>query len=403
MHEITEIGNRTVENSGVEDCLELAEDLLLDLKEKDLPSGRVISMPIDKISTLGAGVASLLPVFNRIELPSIPEGRGYYQIINQGAGEVLNTTKAGKTYGILKSPDGASHFAQLKEVVPDKANNIAKIKPNPALMMMTVALYSIEEKLDVIEKQGANILSFIETEKKAEVESDIEALNDILKKFKFNWDSDLFVKSNHKLVCDIQRTARKNIHFYQDSIEKSINKKSQMFGNEKVGDKLIKLKDDFNYYRLSLYAFSLASMEEIMLSGNYSEDNILANLESIRKYTDKYREIYSECSVFLDKLSQGSLGVNLLNGVGAVSNSFGKIIGSIPIVKEGSVDELLQDKGEKLKETASNITQDVLETFGKVSNPNNDVIMDKLDEMNMIHNKTQQIYVDKNRIYLVAS
>ena len=80
--------------------------------------------------------------------------------------------------------------------------------------MMSVALFSIEQKLGSIEEMERQLLSFLEIEKEAEIEADLETLSSIIKKYKFNWDNEHFVASNHKLVLDIERTARKHINSY---------------------------------------------------------------------------------------------------------------------------------------------------------------------------------------------
>ena len=80
----------------------------------------------------------------------------------------------------------------------------------------------------------------------------------------------------------------------------------------KVNQTLRDLQKKFQYYRLSLYIFSLASMTEIMLSGNYKEENISNALGEIRKYSYEYRELFSGCSAFLEKMTSGSVETNAL-------------------------------------------------------------------------------------------
>ena len=54
-----------------------------------------------------------------------------------------------------------------------------------------------------------------------------------------------------------------------------------------------------------------------------------------------YRNLYGKCSEHLERLGNSALEANLLKGIGNASNAVGKLIGSIPKIKDGQVDEFL--------------------------------------------------------------
>ena len=130
---------------------------------------------------------------------------------------------------------------------------------------------------------GKQILSFLETEKESEIEADVETLINIINKYKFNWDNEHYVSNNHKLVLDIQRNARKNMNTYQKKVNEIINSKQIIVAQSKINSILLHLERNFKYYRLSLYAFSMASLLEIMLSGNFMEEYIAGIMDEIKK------------------------------------------------------------------------------------------------------------------------
>ena len=78
-------------------------------------------------------------------------------------------------------------------------------------------------------------------------------------------------------------------------------------------------------------------------------ENIACIKTEIENLALAYRDIYGQCSLYLEKLSDSSLETSVLKGLGAASKTVGKFIGSIPVVKEGPVDEFLQDSGAQLK------------------------------------------------------
>lgn len=379
----------------------LVEEMLIDTR-KELENKSTLSVPIAELATLGAGVSSLLPVLRTVTQTTTINTSGLYQLINAGGGDVLKTAKNGNQWGALKTATGGSKMAQFHEVGGVNASSTAVMPIDPTIMMMAVALFAIEQKLGNIEEMQRQILSFLEFEKQAEVEADVETLLDIISRYKHNWNNEYFVKSNHKMVCDIKRTARKNILFYKKEVTKILESKQFIIANTKVNSTLKDLQKDFKYYRLSLYTFSMSSLIEIMLSGNYEEKNIFEQKNDIEKLMLEYRDLFTKCSTHLESMTASAVERNVLKGLGTASGAVGKIIGSIPVVKEGVVDEFLQDSGVKLKEKACGMEKYVVEDFSKLSNPGTRVFVEKMDDMIQIYNHTSKICFDDKKIYLIA-
>lgn len=378
------------------------ENMLFETRSDSISKDKAISMPIAELSTLGAGVSSLIPVFNTVTQTITMNSDGLYKLANASIGDTLKIAKNGNFWGAFKTAEGGSKFAQLAAADPITATSSIAVKANPAMLMMSVALFSIEKELGTISETTKQILSYMEIEKESEIEGDLVTLNEVISKYKHNWDNDRFIASNHKMVCDIQRTARKNMISFQKSVSEALNAKKLVVAKGQVNAALNDLLKKFQYYRLSLYTFGLASMTEIMLSGNFKEENISASVTEIRKNSDEYRELFSKCSIFLEKLSNGSIEANLLKGIGTAGNAVGKLIGSIPKIKDGQVDEFLQEKGGKLRHKATDISKETIALFSKVSDPNTGIFMRKMAEMIQIYDKTSEICFDKDNIYLIA-
>lgn len=242
----------------------------------------------------------------------------------------------------------------------------------------------------------------MEIEKESEIEADVETLSNIIAKYKLNWDNEHFVASNHKLVLDIQRTARKNMNGYQKKVDEVLNSKKPVVVQNQVNSTLRDLQKKFKYYRLSLYTFSMASMMEIMLSGNFKEEYITGIKEEIEKLSSVYRDLFGQCSLYLEKISGVSVEANVLKGIGTASKAVGKFIGSIPLVKEGQVDEFLQDSGKHIKSNAKEIEMSAITAFAEISNPETRVFIDRMEDMIQIYNHTERICFDDKKIYLIA-
>ena len=385
------------------DVIEVTNDILMDARS-ELAEKVTFSMPIAQLATLGAGVSSLIPTLHTVTQTTTVNTQGLFRLVNAGVGDTLKVAKNGNFWGAFKRADGTSKFAQLQSAGPLTATSTATVPIDPATMLMAIALFSIEQKLDSIAEMQKQILTFLEVEKESEIEADVETLVSMISKYKYNWDNEHYLQSNHKMVLDLQRTARKNINMlsYQKQVTEVLNSRQLVVAQMKVKSTLKDLLKKFKYYRLSLYTFSLASLLEIMLSGNFKEEYITGIKEEIESLSMTYRDLYGKCSEYLERLGNSALEANLLKGIGSASNAVGRLIGSIPKIKDGQVDEFLQDSGERLKNNAVGMERNVVKAFAEIRNPGTGVFTEKMRDMILIYNHTAEICFDDKQIYLVA-
>lgn len=383
------------------DLEEMTEEMLLNART-EIANTKTFSMPIAELALLGTGVASLIPALRTVTQTTTFNTQGVYQLANAGVGDALKIARNGNFWGALKTADGASKLAQLQAAEPLSTTSTAVMPIDPATMMMAVALFTIEQQLKGIEEMQKQILSFLEIEKESEIEADVEILSKMITIYKYNWNNEHFVSSNHKMVLDIQRTARKNMLSYKKKVVELLDFPKMIVAQAKVKSTLSDLQKKFKYYRLSLYTFSMASFIEIMLSGNFKEAYISDVKTEIKKFSLEYRDLFTECSMYLEKMTSGSVEANVMKGIGVASKAIGKLIGSIPVVKEGQADEFLQDGGTHLEENAQDMRRNILETFTALHNPGTGVFMDKMEDMIRIYNHTDKICFDDKKIYLIA-
>ena len=396
MNKVIKTNNETQVSNTKNDLELMTESLLMDTIS-NLDENKTIKVPISELATLGAGVSSLIPKMATItETTSLPVD-GLYKLANQGVEEVLKQAKDGNFWGALKKADGSSKMLKLQSIDSLTATTTSNMvmPTDPATAMMAVALYSIEKELGQIAEMEREILSFLEIEKKAEIEADVETLMDIIRKYKSSWDNEHFIASNHKLIIDIQRTARKNINFYFKKITERVKSNKLTLSQTQVNSLLKDLENEFKYYRIALYTYSLSSLLEIMLSGNFKEEYINSIKVQITSMSMAYRDLFDESSIKLEKLSSITIESNMLKGVGIAGNAFGKAISKMPLIEKGPIDELLEKGGEKLKLSAMNREHKVIREFATLSNPKTAVFTEKMDDMISIFNCSNSISFDK--------
>lgn len=384
------------------DLMEITEGLLLDTKSS-IENKKTMSVPIAELSALGAGVASLVPAFNTVTTTTTLAADGLFTIANKVAGDTLKMARNGNAWGAMKTATGGSKMVQLAEAGPLAATSQAVSAINPTTMMMAVALYSIEKQLGEIAETQKQILSFLEIKDEAGIEGDLETLTELINNYKHNWDNEIYVRNSHKMVMDIKRTARSNMLASQKRVAELVASKKLVVGQGQVKSTLSEMEKRFKYYKLALYTYSLASMMEIMLGGNYKEEYITGIKDEIIKLSGNYRELFEKSSLYLEKLGGSAVEANVLKGIGTAGKAVGKFIGSIPLVKEGPVDEFLQDCGANLKKNAVGMEKQAVHQFAALNNSGTHIFVNKMEDMIQIYNHTERICFDDKQIYLVAN
>lgn len=384
------------------DLMEITEGLLLDTKSS-IENKKTMSVPIAELSALGAGVASLVPAFNTVTTITTLAADGLFTIANKVAGDTLKMAKNGNAWGAMKTATGGSKMVQLAEAGPLAATSQAVSAINPTTMMMAVALYSIEKQLGEIAETQKQILSFLEIKDEAGIEGDLETLTELINNYKHNWDNEIYVQNSHKMVMDIKRTARSNMLASQKRVAELVASKKLVVGQGQVKSTLSEMEKRFKYYKLALYTYSLASMMEIMLGGNYKEEYITGIKDEIIKLSGNYRELFEKSSLYLEKLGGSAVETNVLKGIGTAGKAVGKFIGSIPLVKEGPVDEFLQNGGANLKKNAIGMEKQAVHQFAALNNSGTHIFVNKMEDMIQIYNHTERICFDDKQIYLVAN
>jgi hypothetical protein len=246
---------------------------------------------------------------------------------------------------------------------------------NPAVMMMAVALFSVEQKLGEIAETQKQILSFLVNVQEADIEADLQTISKIIAEYKYNWDNERYIASNHKMVLDIQRNARKNMNSYKKSVSELVAAKKLIVVQNKVNAAKENLIQKFKYYRLALFTYAMASLLVVMLSGNFKEEYMAEIKAELEGMSVEYRDMFTRCSERLEELGKTSVEAKVLKGSGMMIDSAGKLIEKIPVIERGHVDEFLRESGSKIQKNGEKKEYDAVGQFAAVSNPGIRVFM----------------------------
>ena len=399
---ISVVGNKDSASEAEQVSLsEMVDAALADI-HTEIERGNAITVPIVQLGLLGGTVASMIPALRTATQTTTVNTTGLYRLANESIGDTLKVAKNGNFWGAFKKADGGSKFVQLQNAGPVSATNSYVMPIDPATMMMAAALFVIEQQLGNIEEMGEQIISFLEIEKESKIEADVKTLTSIIANYKHNWDNKLFVASNHKMVLDIQRSSREHMISYQRMVSDSLKAKSLIMGQSKVAAALDGLMKKFKYYKLSLFSYSLASMLEVMLSGNFKEEYLQGICHELEEQGAAYRDLFTKSSVYLEKISGTAIEKNVLKGIGTTSMALGKFVGELPLLKKGSADEFLQNRGLKLSNQAEKLESAAVRSFAEIRDPGIRVFVSRMTDMSQIYNHTSDICFDEKNIYLIS-
>ncbi len=381
---------KTKDYSG--NLVEMNNFMLANVRKEDLSKNAYV-LSISKLSELSPiTVSTANNIKNLVKENSKPTEK-LYRITNLEKNDSLKALRDGKSFwGSIKKSDGSSTMAKLTEV--NKKNTMIF---DPTLMMMSVALASIETELKDIKELSQKIFSFLEHDKESEIESDLEILNKSLIDFRFNLEDEKYLINNHKQVMDIKRTANKNILFYKKEIRDDLLKDKFFTTNNSMNSMINEIQKKFRYFMLSLYIYSFSTLLEILLIGNYKSEYLLLKINELKELDSEYLDMFNITLDYVKKNANKSIEGNVLSGLG----NAGKAIGSlVEKAKVKSVDNWLNQKGDNLKESAQNIKNNFVSILDEIKDTNAKTFIKQIEKVDSIYNKAKNIYFDKENIYL---
>ena len=371
-------------------------------REKSLRLTDCVKVSFGEIAALGAAFAQMIPGLRTVQQTITIDGTGLYRPVNMKPFDVLKTAKDGLNWGAHVTPDGNSIMTKWQKAGALTANSSTTIRFDPTTMMMMAVLANIDKKLDAIQETQKQILSFLEMDKQAELQGDLNTLSDMMTNYKFNWDNDQYKSSHHQLALDIKRTAEKNVVFYQTQIEESVKELPSVYFDRAVNDKIAELQKKFKNYRMAQYLFAYSSFLEILLLGNFQEDYLKQVSGKVREYADCYQKLLNACVEHMKKFSSSSIETQVLGGIGAAGKALGKLIASSSFLGKGSVDEWLIENGSQLENSNLKKIEAVLKQFAEYENSGSDVFVESIQNVDRICNHTFDILSDGENLYLAT-
>ena len=384
-------------NSDRKDELRTVTAALLSSSLAENENRETMKIPFTKLSAVGSIGASLVPHFRTVTGTVTFNTSGLYEVANAAVGESLKAAKDGTFYGFLKE---SGKCAKLSEVGRVTGSVKTTLPVNCGQILIAVAIISIDSKLNEIIDTGKQILDFLETDKKAGIESSLQTLSEIISSYRYTWDNELQRDTNHKTVATIKMNSLHEIRFYQEEISRKLRSGKAVTQNA-VDNLYDSLKNSFRYYRMALFNYALASFLDIMLSGNFSEDFIVSRKTQIEGFASDYRTFFEKASLMLEESGSRTVDSRIFKSLGAAGRGIGEAINTFPVVNRNTIAERIWNSGNRMTDRAEEQSVKAVRNFASFSSPGTSLITDRMDDIGRIFNHTENILFDSDSLYLV--
>lgn len=324
-------------------------------KISEMELNKAKKIPISNLALLGtafsqmseAARTTVTTVTSEIKMENLYRG-----IWPEGANGRLAFNINGATVGNImgeKGIDSRMRFKPISDVSME--NTITSIKPlNPTMVAIAVALMEINRKLDGIQSSIDEVLRFLETDKQAKQRGNLQTLAEIMEDFKRKGNDADFCKSGNHTVQEIRRDARQDIEFYKTRIETAVKGKKTFHSQKDVCEYVDSITTNFAEYQLACYLYAYSTFLDTVLRKDFEEESIGSCRSKIIRIAEDYDALFRECRAQIASYQRSSVGNKVVGGIGKTAGTLGKAIRSIPVIEKGSMDELLLNAGDVLRD-----------------------------------------------------
>lgn len=362
-------------------------ELLPSITEISLKEVTYKKYPKENLSALGVATQPLVSAMQTLK--GTNGTSGIYRVNTKG---LQMFESQGGYIGSLQSTSGTVGGGQAV---------MTPLAVDPTLLFMSMALMTVEKKLDDIKDLQNEILDFIKAKEKANLRGEINVLIDILNNYKFNYNNDKYKSSNYTIVKNAKGTAEKNILLYRDLLQSMLANKNKIHTNQEVDKKIKKADEYFKEYQTAIYLYSFSSFLEVLLLENFDKQFISSVNVKIEEYSIKYRDLYTECYSEIEGYSNQSIQTKLNKGIAGISKGIGTAVSKTPLINKGQIDEFLIKSGEKLeahneKKNDKSVKRLTVNAM-RFTNPFNE----SLKQISTIYNDPIEVLMDSENIYLI--
>ena len=384
------------------ECLSI--ELVPNIEEAGFNDDRYTKIPFGQLASLGVGLSGI-GVMAQTVMASGGAGSGevLYRIANSDTAKgtlQMIKGKPGATYGTYMQDGVFSNRAVFEQVAGSGAAQTVPI--DPTAIFMAAALASINMKLDAIQATQQEMFDYVKQRDESEMRADLVFLTDVFNTYKDSWNNDLYVQNHHAQALTCKRHAMANIDFYRQEIVAKTNEKDLLHSDKKVEKKQEELERYFKDYQMALTMYAFSSFMDVLLSKNFEKNYLDYISETIREYSYKYRELYTDCYNRVAIYANQSVDSMVRKGLSKASKATGQGVAKAPLINKTDLENNLLQVSVKLREYDSDKREETLNALAETSSASVMPYVETIDKLNRFHNEPMDVMFDKEYVYIPA-
>ena len=360
-------------------------------------------IPLQKLASFG----TLLSAYNyTVKKMPVNSVENLYRVVDNFGNNIkpnlLHQRKDG--FGLTASyHDDANnlHNARLFKASDSSMKKHLNEGFDQSKMFMAIAMVNMERELADIKETQQYILDFLHEDKLASLRGDLLFLGDILDGYKYNIDNGTYKINAYTKVCDIEQSAKQNIVFFTERINKFLDGKKDIFFTDKsLKTALHKIQSEFSDYQLSLYLYGFASFMGVILLENFDEAYIESVINRLENCAFQYRELYTECYDKISSDTENALQTSLLKGAAKAGKALGMFVAGIPVIGKSQLDANLIKVHEIINSAAGKKSEKMLNDFTRSKDSLIENFIGSLRSLNKVYNNTEDVLFGKDYVYI---
>ena len=384
------------------ECLSI--ELVPNIEEAGFNDDRYTKIPFGQLASLGVGLSGIGVMAQTVMASSGAEaGEVLYRIANSDTAKgtlQMISGKPGATYGTYMQDGVFSNRAVFEQVAGSGAAQTVPI--DPTAIFMAAALASINMKLDAIQATQQELFEYVKQRDESEMRADLVFLTDVFNTYKDSWNNDLYVQNHHAQALTCKRHAMANIDFYRQEIVAKTNEKDLLHSDKKVEKKQEELERYFKDYQMALTMYAFSSFMDVLLSKNFERNYLDYISETIREYSYKYRELYTDCYNRVAIYANQSVDSMVRKGLSKASKATGQGVAKAPLINKTDLENNLLQVSVKLREYDSDKREETLNALAETSSASVMPYVETIDNLNRFHNEPMDVMFDKEYVYIPA-
>ena len=228
-------------------------------------------------------------------------------------------------------------------------------------------------------------------------------LSEIMDDYKLSCQNEQFCLSRLQAVLAIKKDAHKDILFYQEQIAAELKKQKGLHGAKASQNLIEAIAYQFAEYQLACHLYAFSSFLDVMLQGNFDPASIESVTGKMITMANRYEALYADCHAQMAKYQRSSIEAQIVGGIGVATKGLGNAIASVPVIREGPVDEVLISAGDSIGRFNRDTVRQKLQTFEVFEDNRMNPFIENLKSVNLLHNTENAMITDGTHLYLLQS